>query len=404
MARSARRALAPAPSSRFVLPAKHRGVLTDVERASAMEHARSLLEAPTAPYAEDAEVAVLRAFVRERPGLSLRVDRHANVVVTWPGARATKKKGSRAPVLAYSAHLDHPGFLRARDPRTATFHGGVAARYMPGARVRFFAPGTSSACATARVASVTTEHGAIVARFDDVAGTIVDGAFGMWDLTPGTVRGTRLHARVCDDLMGAAAILSTLDGCVRAKHASPLVGIFTRAEETGFVGCMGLLRTKELERDVVVVGLECSPKRATARVGLGPVVRVGDKQSVFSPWITSRLHDAAAAMHAENERFVFQRALMDGGSCESTAYNTWGVEAGALCLALGNYHNQGPNERIAPELVDWDDHESLIALMRRVARDWDDDAPSKITVRLNRIWKGEYKRLADSARRIRSAR
>ena len=398
--RSADRAPAPPPRSRFELPTAHRGVLGADERALAMQHVRALLDTPTAPYAEDKQVEVVRAFARARPVLECAVDRHANVLLRWPGTRAVK-----GPVLAYSAHLDHPGFLYAGKrgrAHEATFHGGVPVRYLPGARARFFELATGEACATARVESVRRSGDDDVCTLGDVAGELAPAAFGMWDLTPGVVRGTRLHARVCDDLMGAAAILSTLDWCIRVRHPAPLVGLFTRAEETGFVGCLGLLREKRLLRGLAVVGLECSPRRATAKVGLGPVVRVGDKQSVFSPRISERLHAAAVELHGANPDFVFQRALMDGGSCESTAYNALGVEAGALCLALGNYHNCGPGDRIAPEFVDWNDHESLIALMVAVARCWHVRSASKIQARLKRIWKGEYNRLAVSARRIRA--
>ncbi|MBI5365335.1 MAG: hypothetical protein HZA53_19315 [Planctomycetes bacterium] len=394
------RELAPAPRSRFELPRSHRGVLAEAERALAMEHARALLEAPTAPYAEDGPIAVVRAFAREHPELECTEDRHANVILRWPGTRHTK-----GPTLAYSAHLDHPGFLYAQKRRgahEATFHGGVPGRYLPGARVRFFDCATRTARATACVETVRKLGDDYVCTLADVAGALGPGTFGMWDLTPGVVRGTRLHARVCDDLMGAAAILSTLAWCVRTRQSTPVVGIFTRAEETGFVGCLGLLRERGLLDGLAVVGLECSPRRATAKVGHGPVVRVGDKQSVFVPWITERLHAAAIDLHYVHNPFVFQRALMDGGSCESTAYNAFGVEAGALCLALGNYHNCGPKDRIAPEFVDWNDHEGLIALMLSVVREWNAPLESKMLPRLNRNWSGEYNRLAASARRIRA--
>lgn len=396
-------ALAPAPRARFELPATHRGVLAPEERATALAHVRALLEAPTAPYAEDGPLAVVRAFAARHPELEHAEDRHANVILRWPGAK--RARGTTMPELAFSAHLDHPGFLYAgkrRGVHEATFHGGVPGRYLPGARARFFALSTREAVATARVGVVRKEGDDYVCTLVDVEGELGPGTFGMWDLTPGAIRGTRLHARVCDDLMGAAAILSTLEWCVRTRHAAPLVGVFTRAEETGFVGCLGLLRERALGKRVAVVGLECSPRRATAKVGLGPVVRVGDKQSVFVPWITERLHAAAIELHGANNAFVFQRALMDGGSCESTAYNAYGVEAGALCLALGNYHNCGPKDRIAPEFVDWNDHEGLIALMLAVARGWNVPFERKILVRLNRIWNGEYNRLAASARRLRA--
>jgi endoglucanase len=54
---------------------------------------------------------------------------------------------------------------------------------------------------------------------------------------------------------------------------------------------------------------------------------------------------------------------MSGGTCEATAYQLDGYRAAALCVALGNYHNCGPDETIAPEFVAVDDVAGMIALM-----------------------------------------
>ena len=43
---------------------------------------------------------------------------------------------------------------------------------------------------------------------------------------------------------------------------------------------------------------------------------------------------------------------MSGGTCEATAYQLYGYRTAALCVALGNYHNCGPDLTIAPEFVD----------------------------------------------------
>jgi putative aminopeptidase FrvX len=411
---SGRAELLPAPRSRFVLPKRASGWLAQEQRERAMGFVRALIEPPTAPYFEDAQIEVVRAFVREHGGFGIAEDEHANLVVTWKG-RGKPQRGAR--VLAFSAHLDHPGFewlgVKSGVAR-ARFHGGVPPRYFPGAPVRFFGAKTREACATARVKSVEREGEHLVAVLADVRGAPKRGSFGVFDLTSGEMRGTRLYARVCDDLMGAASILAMLDQLAREDHPRRVIGVFTRAEETGFVGCIGLLESKLLLREVAsglaLIGLECSPRRATAKVGHGPVIRVGDKQSVFDPSLTLELQAAAARLRETHPSFRFQRALMDGGSCESTAYNLWGVRAGAMCLALGNYHNCKPVREgrdggtIAPEFVDWNDFEGLIALMVQTARSFGDgDAASKMRARLQLTYEREYKRLADSARRIRAA-
>ena len=58
---------------------------------------------------------------------------------------------------------------------------------------------------------------------------------------------------------------------------------------------------------------------------------------------------------------------MSGGTCEATAYQLYGYRTAALCVALGNYHNCGPDETIAPEFVAVDDVAGMIALMHAAA-------------------------------------
>ncbi|MDZ4772106.1 MAG: hypothetical protein SGI72_03130 [Planctomycetota bacterium] len=392
--------LPPAPRSRFVLPSAHHGVLDQSQRERSLEFVRALLESPTAPYFEDSTLAVVRRFAAERPRLSIRHDEYANVVITWPGAKASKRK----PALAFSAHLDHPGFHYSgvrSGVHTAHFHGGVPARFMPGTPLRFFtADGIACATATVNSAEVKGEEG-ILATLADVRGQLARDSFGVFDLTDGVMRGTRLSARVCDDLMGAAAILALLDECVRSSVEQPVIGIFTRAEETGFIGCIGLLEAKLLAPDTIVVGLECSPRRSTALVGKGPVIRVGDRLSVFDPAITSEIEAAARRVSARAPKSLRQRALMDGGSCESTAYNAFGIRAGAMCLALGNYHNCGPKQAIQPEFVDWNDFEGLLAIMIECARGFDISTNVVNTrARLVKTFERESDRLITSAKRM----
>jgi endoglucanase len=260
--------------------------------------------------------------------------------------------------------------------------------------------------ATARIDSAAkAEDGLVHVELADVRGDVAAGSFGVFDLPDGVMRGARLASRVCDDLLGAAAILAALAILAREEHPRPLTGIFTRAEETGFVGCIGLLESGVLPVDIAVIGLECSPRRATAKVGVGPVIRVGDRLSVFDPALTFALQDAAQRVSRRAPQSAFQRALMDGGSCESTAYNAWGVRAGGACLALGNYHNCGADGRIAPEYVDWNDLEGLVALLVETARGFDAPAESGTTggirARLLHNWAREGERLTSSATRLR---
>jgi putative aminopeptidase FrvX len=97
-------------------------------------------------------------------------------------------------------------------------------------------------------------------------------------------------------------------------------------------------------------------------MGEGVVVRVGDRTSVFDDAATAVLAKVAA-----DARIPHQRKLMSGGTCEATAYQLYGYRTAALCVALGNYHNCGPDHQIASEYVSVDDVAGMVQLMTRVA-------------------------------------
>src|SRR3954471_4187874 len=97
-------------------------------------------------------------------------------------------------------------------------------------------------------------------------------------------------------------------------------------------------------------------------MGEGVIVRVGDRTSIFDDTATAAL--TAAATEA---KIPFQRRLMSGGTCEATAYQLYGYRTAALCVALGNYHNCGPDLTIAPEFVALDDVAGMVQLMVRAA-------------------------------------
>ena len=73
------------------------------------------------------------------------------------------------------------------------------------------------------------------------------------------------------------------------------------------------------------------------------------------------------------DRATGGRVTIDGrdvgalGDREATAFRLYGVRSGALCVALGNYHNLGPDRRIEPEYVSVADVEGLYTLCLRLA-------------------------------------
>ena len=99
----------------------------------------------------------------------------------------------------------------------------------------------------------------------------------------------KIVTRCCDDLLGAAAALCTLDEISRlAPPNVALTGLFTRAEEIGFLGTLEAIRLKTLPQDACVLSLECSKAFANAPQGDGVIVRVGDASSIFDTGLTPR--------------------------------------------------------------------------------------------------------------------
>ncbi len=284
--------------------------------------ARALLTQPTAPFHEDAVRAEIERLLAPLPGVSVERDEFGNVIARY-------QRGAREPQFAFAAHMDHPAYVGEE------FLGGVPEAY------RAKHPPTRDF-----------------------------GSFAMWDLPECELREGRLHSRACDDLIGCAAIVSMFQELSRTGAEGACYGLFTRAEEVGFVGAIHLAKAGRIPAGITIVSLETSSERGgPARMGEGVIVRVGDRTSIFDSSATATLLQLAQA-----EEIPVQRALMSGGTCEATAYQLYGYRCAGLCVALGNYHNCGPEEQIAAEYVSFDDYAALtrLCLAAAVAADLPD--------------------------------
>jgi endoglucanase len=190
------------------------------------------------------------------------------------------------------------------------------------------------------------------------------GEFGMWDLPEIVMEGDRLYSRACDDLIGCSAIIAILGSLEESRSSASALGIFTRAEEVGFIGAIQLAKAKRLDPDLTVISLETSAEKPPARMGAGPIIRVGDRTSIFDSDVTALL-----VATAKSGDLSYQRCLMDGGTCEATAFQLYGYRSAALSIALGNYHNCTPDSRIDVEYVDLKDLEGLVDLCLAIVRE-----------------------------------
>ncbi len=212
------------------------------------------------------------------------------------------------------------------------------------------------------------------------------GDVAVWDVGAAEVIDGCLHTLACDDLAAAAAALSAMD-VLRAIGAGPNVSLlFTRAEEIGFIGAIAVTREQTVPKAARVIALENSRSFPESPIGGGPIVRVGDRISVFSPTLTDAVAKraeeiaggpssvTASQKQTELPAWKWQRKLMAGGACEASVFFNAGYEATCVCLPLGNYHNMadlaavqaGTNTtppRVGREYISVKDYEGLVDLL-----------------------------------------
>jgi endoglucanase len=358
-----------------------------------------ITQIPTASGHEQRVIEFIRAWAAARPDLALTADAAGNLVIE--PAKPWRSPPARSPIFI-TAHLDHPAFVVERIVGPATielsFRGGVMDAYFESARIvvcttdndRLGATliGESGADATATtpgpgkdgarnaygklyLAEIDSpaERNAEGAEPDDdhgldpigsaPASRVQVGDVAVWALPLADVDEEGIvHTQVCDDLAAAAAALCAYDTlrarAARAEFVQDVRLLFTRAEEIGFIGAIAACRLGTMPRGSRVIALENSRSFPDSPIGGGPIVRVGDRMSIFTPTLT-----AACAKRAEDITSIpasptatqrqsdlksrtgirWQRKLMAGGACEATVFCAFGYQATCLCLPLGNYHN-----------------------------------------------------------------
>ncbi|MFM9957611.1 MAG: M20/M25/M40 family metallo-hydrolase [Phycisphaerales bacterium] len=323
-------------------------------------HERWLLDVTSIPTAAGREHRVTRwieRWVSERADLSLRRDPAGNLVIE----RASVPSESEVPPLFITAHLDHPAFVVERIIGPGTlgvgFRGGVLNPYFHEAPVTLFSEARADAPVPARVISTQAQepYRQCVVELDGVA-TVEStglrlGDVGRWALRPAHIEGGMLRTHACDDLAALAAALAAFDDLRSRPDAAHVRLLFTRAEEIGFVGAIAACRHGTIPRNARVLALENSRSFPhDSPIHAGPIVRVGDRISTFSPTLTAAVAKCAEALARSRagggDPFRWQRKLMPGGACEASAFQAYGLEATCVCLPLGNYHNMADLERV----------------------------------------------------------
>jgi len=338
---------------------------------------------PTVAGQEGRVIEWIEQWVKKQSGIALGYDKFGNVLLTQT------RKSSKKPIYI-TAHLDHPAFVVRKQiddlHLEMEFRGGVNDAYFVGAKVEVFDNDDNSYIGTIQSLNPKAKpfKRVIVKLKKGVAGILLKDDIARWKFNPPIVKNGLLHAPACDDLAGVAAALCALDKIKKLPALGHVGVLLTRAEEIGFVGAIAAAKNKSVPKSSRLLCLETSRSFSESPIGGGPILRVGDKTSVFGPDITN----AASEIMNAQKKFTWQRKLMPGGTCESTAFCEYGYLSTCLCLALGNYHNmkdidgvlqKNKPAKVAPEVISVNDFHGLVEMLKIICRDL--DKPRKASLR-----------------------
>ena len=331
------------------------------------------------------------------PRLRSRIDEHGNLEVRY---------GPGRPRLLFHCHTDHPA-LEVDGPGTARIVGGIYVKNLvgtsaPDVRTGLVergdaepSPAAGSATGRAERGSGRRSQGRV--RLSGAKG-LKKGTALLLDLPAYRLAGQKIRARAIDDLCAVAACLTMFDRLAASRFRGSVGALFTRAEEVGFAGALGWVRTTDYPKSTTIINLEMSSARPHTPQGSGPVLRLGDRITTFIQGVAVDLDAAASDLAKKDETFRHQRALMDGGVCEASVFTFSEFRSGALCLPLKNYHNHTPSGGMGLEYVDKADAENLVKWMVAYARAFPKlNAKKRVLGRLEKLYRKNSKRLARSA-------
>ncbi len=357
----------------------------------------AVLSRPTAPFREGHVISTLLELL-ESGGVPHFQDPAGNIVVGAGNERGYRKLTQakhHEPLRIFVAHMDHPGFHATRwtDEGDLEFrwHGGSPTEHLEGATVWIAARDAFRAAGKMIGAELIASKRAIqsgririedpVARKDAQRlfpkATELFGGFGfresIWQ------EGDLIYTKAADDLVGCVAIVELATELWRSKNKKslpPFLAILTRAEEVGFIGALahfelGWIKSSA-KNSLLCISLETSRALPGAEIGKGPIVRLGDRGTVFDSGYLRVFSELAEKTLPGRH----QRRIMDGGSCEASAAIAYGIRPIGISVPLGNYHNQcfegGPDSRgplgPAPEYVHLGDVDGLLALCRALLK------------------------------------
>lgn len=338
-----------------------------------------LLAQPTAPYRETRVIQWIKSELKKSQ-VPFFQDPTGNIVMgvgTEQEYRILLGQDDKEPLRIFIAHMDHPGFhgvkWKNKQALEIKWHGGSPRKHLVGSKVWLSNP--SGECFEGVLSSAVLDRnkthlskGLVRIQGEplDESATSLFGGFGF--RKPVWEKGGILYTKAADDLVGCFVAIETAKKAVKS-YPRKFIGVLTRAEEVGFVGCIAHFEQgwfKNAKRPIVVVSLETSRTLPGAIIGKGPVVRLGDRAGIFNGQAVEVLSQIAQKKLPRK----FQKRVMDGGTCEATVAVANRIPAMGISIPLGNYHNQGfeggpdcrGKEGPAPEFVSLADIKGMLTL------------------------------------------
>jgi endoglucanase len=335
-------------------------------RPGAIPLFQHLTSVPTAPFREKAVARKAREWIARHLGRRVSVrEVRGGIIVSYRGA-------GDGPALTLAAHLDHPAFrliTLSKSGATALLQGGLPPHLLAGAAVEIFpaVPKDNTPLARGVLGPRPGKDGGLwTIRWTQAPRAGAKLSFAVLALPACEIESGWLSSRSVDDLLGCAVSLEAVRRLAAARARTNVTVLLNRAEEVGFVGALDMIASGVLPEGDSYLSIESSRELPGSRPGKGPTIRLGDKACAFDPNLVALLDEAGDRLRRRGTKV--QRLRLTGGTCEATAYLTFGLEAAGVAVPLVNYHNGWGADAVAPERVRVSDVEGAVRLLVEAAK------------------------------------
>lgn len=319
---------------------------------------QEVVSLPTAPFYEERVVQYIHEFASKH-NLLVHQDAYGNQSVEY-------KNTNNSVPLGFLAHMDHPGFVIESVEKSLLKLRALGGVVVPQKedKLRLFADRKENLVSVVETLEEKTES--TKATYVFAQGYIPEKMYGfaMYDLDAYRLEQDIVYSRAMDDLAGCAALLVLLSLLSEKKPQAHIHVFFSRAEETGFIGTCAMSLYNTLPQGVPIITLEASKELPGIAVqGEGVVVRLGDRSGMFDGETTAFLLDAASSLATQEKDFRYQKAILNGGTCESSVLYNFGYPTTGMAVPLGCYHNNSPSGKAECEYIHKNDWLNMVNLL-----------------------------------------